>query len=189
MWLGEIIVNDSVRDYKCLLGPICRVGRKSDCDISYNCDKSVSRFHSELIFEIGSNLVYVKDLESKFHTFVNNLECSPNKKYAVTSDDVIIFGALGSKLRFRKLIIRICATRLEKGEKEKLKLISKSIEATVVKNVGECTHLVCNKFSATIKVLEALVSSKPIVTMEWLQYMHQNRESRSSSFPFPDPTK
>ena len=46
------------------------VGRKEDCDIVLDKDKSVSRCHAELIFDKNTSSLSIRDLKSKFGVFV-----------------------------------------------------------------------------------------------------------------------
>jgi NAD-dependent DNA ligase len=61
-----------------------------------------------------------------------------------------------------------CLTRLDKNEKEKLKIQAKKINAKVTNYVEQCSHLIANKATATVKLLTALVMKIPIVTLDWL---------------------
>jgi hypothetical protein len=183
MWTARIV--DECGLVKFLRGPNCHVGRKIECDISFPFDKSISRQHSDILIE-GDSL-FIIDLNSKFHTYVNNELCEPNKKYFIDpkSDTLVKFGAIGSEIIIKKLNLKFCITRLEKSDRDKLKSQIKRMNSSICKIFEECTHLICNKFSATIKVLNAIVYNKPIVTMGWIDSFISCQSSLSSSFTFP----
>ena len=98
MWLAEY-VNDLVQERPVVLmllrGPLCSVGRKTDCDIVL-FDKTVSRYHLQIHIgsDEGSESIYVVDLNSKFKTFHGDTmeTLSPNVRVEVKSGDIIRLG-------------------------------------------------------------------------------------------------
>lgn len=70
------------------------VGRSEKCDIHLN-DPSVSRRHA--LFTVKSGEVWLKDLESKNHTFVNNKKIE--KEVKIEPGISLRFGAVEAKLK------------------------------------------------------------------------------------------
>lgn len=172
MILGEVYENDIFICNKFLRGPSIRIGRKADTsDISFPNDKSISREHAQIIIE-GSNSLYVIDAGSKFRTYVNGtIPCLKDTRcqLSVEQNNTITFGANGSKIVTKRLTILCCPTRLEKVEKDRLKSLAKAVGVRIVKDFdASTTHVICNKFSATVKILAALVFRRKIVTIDWL---------------------
>lgn len=152
-------------------GPSCRVGRSPDNCIELKDDKSVSRNHAKLIIENG--ILSVMDLGSTFGTFLFNeigekRKLQPNELYIISNSQTILFGNSQSKISFLNTRLIFCVTRIEKIDKDRLKKNVKSIGATIVNKAEDATHIVSNKFSATVKMLTALVLKKEIITGDWL---------------------
>eukprot|EP01041_Mallomonas_annulata_P013822 gene13822-29401_t len=183
MWVAEIFNSEDTERLKLLRGPICHVGRKVDCDISFPNDKSISRQHANIIIE--KNEIYLVDLGSKFHTYIGGDVCPKDEKKLIKVGDIIKFGAQENKIIVKKLNLEVCVTRLEKSDKDKLKALSKSIGIRVVKNFEDCSYVICNQFTATIKILNALVFHKPIVKMDWLLFFDSSKEVSSVDIPSP----
>ena len=180
MW-AVIIVDSSNPTNVCkgLRGPICHVGRKTECDIAFPNDKSISRHHADILLE-GDDLFLI-DLGSKFSTIISDNKCEKNIKYRLIDGDIVNFGAIGCAVEISRLVLQLCTTKLDKGDKDKLKILSKSVNFEIVKSVEQCSHLICNRFSATVKTLDSIVTHKPIVTIDWLLSFG----SDSSSFIVP----
>lgn len=60
---------------------------------------AVSRNHCEMYID-SSKALFIKDLSSKFRTFVNGKEIASNERVAVRSGDVVRFGSSASHVRF-----------------------------------------------------------------------------------------
>jgi pSer/pThr/pTyr-binding forkhead associated (FHA) protein len=88
-------------------------------------DKSISRKHLEFFIENtqnGSNL-YLKDLNSRFGSFLNDAQLPGDKSILVsTTEAVLKLGAGTTTIRLIKKTFSLCPTRLEKPEKERLKV-------------------------------------------------------------------
>ena len=109
------------------------------------------------------------DSKSSFGTYVNGERKAPHQRVPLASEDCLKFGNDASAVVLRKLSFKFCPTRLDKSEKDRLKKMAKAVGAVIVKSIDDCTHLFCNKFSATVKTLTAIVMRKPIVNLQWLE--------------------
>lgn len=90
-----------------------------------------------------------------------------------------------SKVRVQLQRLHLCATRLDRPDREQLKidcvaLAKMGIRAGMEEESKRCTHLICNKFSVTAKLLGAIVYQKPIVTSAWLHSLQLKVESMRS---------
>ena len=172
MWTIEILDihrNLLVLSTKTLAVGEIILGRKIDCDVSLPDDKSISRKHAEI--HVGQHVVRIKDLNSTFGSYVDGRKLSPNELFEIHEGSIIKFGNESTCCRIKRPSLRFCATRLEKIDKDKIKALCKSIGAVMVKNVEDCSHVICTKFSATVKTLAAIVMGKPVVTLSWVEHI------------------
>jgi pSer/pThr/pTyr-binding forkhead associated (FHA) protein len=184
MWILEVLdckKNFQVVSVKTLGASVVTVGRKSDCDIYLPSDKSISRKHAE--FNISLSGVQVQDLKSTFGTSLDNGASSipANKFVNVRDGSIIKFGNESTFVKVRKASIRFCATRLEKSEKDRVKVLARALGAEIVKSVEESTHVLCSRFSATVKTLTAIVMKKPVITLDWVEHI-AHPDSKSVDF-------
>lgn len=82
--------------------------------------------------------------------------------------------------------LRLCATRLERAERDQLKsdchtLGRLGVHAVLEDKAELCTHLLCNKFSVTAKSLGAIVHQKPIVTSHWVHDVRLRAEAAAAA--------
>jgi pSer/pThr/pTyr-binding forkhead associated (FHA) protein len=86
-------MQDKTTIQKRLIGPICCIGRKSDCDIVFN-DKTVSRRHLEIRIptDINVDTLEVIDLNSTFKSYVNEVILVPNSKSIIKSGSILRLG-------------------------------------------------------------------------------------------------
>ena len=171
MWLCHIYDQDGRTTGKLIREEII-IGRAEDCDICILNDKSISRKHLKLCI-IGDD-AYVTELGSKFGTKIDGIDCKKDDKIRLKEGQIIQIGISGSKVTLQRYFLNLCPTKLDKQEKEKLKNIVKSINAKTVKTVSECTHLLCNRFTATLKVVTAIALGKPIITTDALHFLQNN---------------
>jgi pSer/pThr/pTyr-binding forkhead associated (FHA) protein len=81
----------------------------------------------ELILETTQNGInlYVKDLQSRFGSYINDMKLPGEEKIDIIETDTILkLGAGISKIHITKVIYSFCMTRLEKPEKDRLKVLS-----------------------------------------------------------------
>jgi hypothetical protein len=65
------------------------VGRKSDSDILFLNDKSISRVHA--IIYASLDKISIVDNNSTFHTWIGDLKLEPNKSYDISDGKFSIF--------------------------------------------------------------------------------------------------
>lgn len=149
------------------------MGRNVDASsLSFDTDKSISRNHAEISLSEDGTLT-VRDMGSKFGTFVEVPGAEPIKivSHTVVSGQTIQFGALHSKVTFHLAKFSFCTTRLEKQDKEKLKAYCHILKARIVNQAEAATHLISNKFAATVKMLTAIVLNVKLISMEWFSFL------------------
>lgn len=82
--------------------------------------------------------------------------------------DTVQIGACASRIKIRRVHYAFCPTKLEKHEKEPLRRCAKYLNGKVVTNTAACSHVIAGKFAATVKILEAIVMQRPLVTLAWV---------------------
>ncbi|XP_066247418.1 nibrin [Euwallacea similis] len=159
----------------------CTVGRK-DCDILILDDKSISRQHAKL--KIRGDQVTLQDCNSRYHTHHKGIEIAPNVEIRLNHMDLIQFGCQKSKFQFESYTIIASSSALNIEKRNKLKeALSKCEGKYVDKWSNKCTHLVVEKLILTIKVLQALVDEKHIVSQD---YFYDYAKSISEKGRIPD---
>jgi nibrin len=184
MWILELLDeknNLATLRSQTLSGQSLTIGRSVDGDVIFPSDRSISRKHAEL--RLGVDGLFIRDLKSTLGTFINGNRIPPNEMVPITSGNILKFGNEHTTVRILKFRFKFCPTRLEKPEKEKLKSIVGLIDAEIVKHVETCSHVLCNRFSATVKTLTAIVLQKPIVSLHWVESF---ANSTSNSVIIPD---
>eukprot|EP00981_Chlorochromonas_danica_P015720 scaffold14367_cov250-Ochromonas_danica.AAC.16 len=159
------------------MGPVLQIGRAPELAISIPSDKSISRIHAEIEIsnsDIG-NVVLVRDLGSRFGTFVNGCQVQKNESVTITQNESILtIGGSSTTLILHHRPLHFCMTRLEKKEKDMLRKYAQLLGGDIVSQAEEATHVVCQRVSATIKVLVALAMGKKLVRMEWLAFAERS---------------
>lgn len=81
------------------------------------------------------------------------------------------FGRLSATVRFMKVCITICVTRLDKKGKREVELAASHIGGLILQLPDNATHIVTNSIcGATAKIMSGIVFEKSIVTTEWLVF-------------------
>lgn len=111
------------------------------------------------------------DLGSRFGTSNNGSKLQANTPISIYSGMVVKFGATNAKVRFVRKQLSFCMTRLDKSDKDRMKRLAKIVGAKIVNNPESATHIISNKFAATIKLLVALVLNLNIVHISWLNFI------------------
>lgn len=179
MWIAQIIKSDgSIINEYLLRGKEIKIGREMGVDYlptiyNNNIDKTLSRDHARIV--INDDILSIVDNNSKFGTFTDN---KPNSKitenYQIKSGQIIKFGQANTRIRFIKCPYVFCTSQYYKDEKEKIKRAAKILGSRVSSNVDDASHLVCPKYSATTKILTAIVMEKKIVSINWLSFIEEN---------------
>lgn len=156
--------------------------------MSFPADQSISRAHAEV--HISGSRAFLKDLGSKFGTTLSQTNSgipyvfseSPTE---LVSDQLVTFGRVTSMVRFVNVFLSFCVTRLDKKEKEKVKLAVLTIGGRVVQCSEAATHIVTNVISgATAKILAAIVLRKIIIRTDWFDFT--NTKNPSGPIPLPE---
>ncbi|OUM65212.1 hypothetical protein PIROE2DRAFT_7846, partial [Piromyces sp. E2] len=161
-----------------------------DSDLLILNDRSVSRKHAKFHVEkIGINKtndpnykpqVVLRDLDSKFGTFVNMQRISGT--VVLLENSSIKFGAF-SEYNLKFVPIVVCFSSLSSVEKAELTALAVKNGITLTRSWNsKCTHLVMNKVKVTQKVILALVYNKKIVNMKWLENF-ENCDYRNFELP------
>lgn len=136
------------------------VGRSRDSDLSLSDDTSVSREHA-MIYRSSSG-VRVEDKGSKYGVFVNsgvdkNIAIAANKPIDLQAGYIVRFGRLDNTFRLENIELRVCPSTMQPEDIEKLKKLLKIVDGTLESVWStDCTHLVMDNITVTIKVLQSL---------------------------------
>ena len=131
------------------------VGRKTDCDVPFPSDKSISRKHCNLTLYPDGRLM-VTDLKSSFGTHIDGIKCPPNEEVVLNDKAILKLGNEFTNIRLSKF--KFCNSRLNKKEKEILKGQCSQFGGEVVKQLETSSHLVCTSYSATVSFFFYFVS-------------------------------
>lgn len=158
------------------------MGRNMELHLCFNEDKSISRKHAELHLQPSTDplradhKLFVKDLGSKFGTFLNEERLPANQLVEIKDDDAMVrIGANQTFVRVTRKTFQFCGTRLDKAEKTKLKQYCKLIQGKVINEIETATHLICNKITATVKTLSAIALGVKMINLNWLQFADTNK--------------
>ena len=164
--------------YNLLVGHEYVVGRR-DCDILIPNDMSISRKHAILkVLHPEGNIAHpvkppslqIKDL-SKLGTQLRDERISNGAERLVNSGDILSFGTAGiSKYRAQYQPYIITTSCLIPSMKKALKQIVCILGGHVISEWSkECELVVMSNLSVTVKVICALVTLKPVVTVQYLE--------------------
>ena len=138
-----------------------------------------NRTHAEI--HINGSKAFLKDLGSKYGTtFVqadaDDLSVVSGSLSSLISGQIVNFGRMSSSVRFLFECISFCATRLDKKEKDYVKIASQLLHGKILQSPSNATHIITNSISgATAKILTAIVFRKIIVTTEWLNFVYTTK--------------
>ncbi|CAK4084184.1 unnamed protein product [Aphanomyces euteiches] len=161
--------------------------------LNFPKDKSISRTHAELHVGGLQDLENVHELpsftlidkKSRFGTYLNDVQISPNTPMQLRAGDKITFGAKTTVLRVRYFNLVARTTRIHKVNRKKLlegcKMIGMHVVNAAFSDVNYCITDP-GKFVATEKVLWALVHNHPIVSSDWVHAILR-RKSMADELP------
>lgn len=179
MWCLWNLRHDEVF-HKLLCNAEYKVGRRGTA-IVIKDDPSVSRQHALLLTSsvVGDRVqdiavkpqLRVKDLGSKYGTWVNNTRLTADEEKILQQGDEIKFGQLNSCYQVRYEEPIVAASSCLRPDCKKL------LKQSLVKLGGRllpewmpvCTHLVMESVTLTIKTACALLAAKPIVTPAFIE--------------------
>ncbi|RHY62917.1 hypothetical protein DYB30_002144 [Aphanomyces astaci] len=155
-------------------------------------DKSISRNHAEFLVGGILDLENVAELpsfvlvdkKSRFGTYLNDVQISPNTPMPLRAGDKVSFGAKTTILRVRYFKM-VLTSRIQKMNRKMLldgcKAIGMHVVTAAVEDVNYCITDP-GKFVATEKVLWAMAHNHPIVASEWVQAILR-RKSMAEELP------
>ncbi len=83
----------------------------------------MSRVHAQIEIGPGDTLI-VRDLDSRFGTSLNKAKLEPSKSFQVFGQQTVLgVGGSGTQMTLCNVTLSFCATRLDKQDKDKLKVI------------------------------------------------------------------
>ncbi|XP_064611382.1 nibrin-like [Liolophura sinensis] len=193
MWYIISASNPSVK-YCLVVGKDITIGRK-DADIVLATDPTVSRKHAviqvshaeaNLSFPNRLPIVTIKD-ESRYGTWVNNTQLPPKGQIQLKDGDHVKFGSPKSIFMCVYEPLVISTSCLDTGQKRAVRKLVCKLGGHVVKDwQRDCSMLVMTSLSVTVKVVSAMVSLKPIVTVDYLITLEKSLEENTD---LPDPTE
>nr|QNH68103.1 nibrin [Brachionus koreanus] len=156
-----------------------KIGRlmpNAEVDIKIDSDQTVSRLHAELLIKYDQD--QCSDLDSlpsivltdnsKFGTFINNKKIDGFK--ALKQNDIIRFGAYNSiyQLCYEPLIVTTSCLTIE-NKRKVCHLVAKLGGHLVQDWTNDCELVIMDSITVTVKVIDALISQKRIVTVQYLE--------------------
>lgn len=161
-------------------------------DLALDGDTSVSRLHAELLIKFNetqcSNIesqpnVVLTD-HSRFGTFVNDVKVTDFK--ALAANDMIRFGMNNSyfKLHYEPLTVTTSCVN-SKNKLEIKKLICQLGGHLINEWTSSCNYVIMDKLTVTVKVLNALVTQKHIVTKKYFEELVTKSSDLKTSFRDP----
>lgn len=163
------------------------IGRSVDaqnCNFAIPDDQSISRKHATLF--ISDNALYLKDLGSKYGTYVNNSEkIEENVMTKLNSTDVVKFGKIGSVWKVQEIKFITCTSTLKGENLQNLKILLAQLGGSIKSEWDDtCSYLTMPAITLTIKVVLALVQNSHIVT---LKYWTKCLDAAAHNNPLPNP--
>lgn len=144
-------------------------------------DVSISRKHAEITY--NDKGVVVKDLKSKYSTKVNNVKIEDETVVQAGSEIQV---GLSVVLQIEMVRIKTSTSGMESDRKEKLNVMLGKYGLEITNSWDEsCTHLTVDTLLATVKVLQALLDNKPIVTSDYWNKVLKSIKNKSQA-PNPD---
>jgi len=172
--------------YGLQIGAKYRCGRVGT-DFVFALDTSVSRNHAEITTSSDGEGVFIKDLGSKYGTYLGEKAVKSsqsgsqrrtdssldiNEEKLLRCGQIVRFGLLQSVFRLQTSRLVICTSGLSSPD---MSVVKKTIEklngcAELTGSFGpNVTHLLIKEGKLTIKVANALAKCLPMVTMSFLQ--------------------
>ncbi|KAK4877261.1 hypothetical protein RN001_009767 [Aquatica leii] len=132
-------------------------------------DDAVSRKHA--MITVKNNEVSVMDCGSTYGTFINDTKLKGNQSVQVQEGNIIKFGVLASVYKLNQVSIITTTSGIGSDQKHKLKNTITAIGGLLVQNwTNQCTHVSVNEITLTVKVLSAVITGVPIVTLKYWDY-------------------
>ncbi|XP_045771341.1 nibrin [Maniola jurtina] len=162
------------------------IGRSADaqnCNFAIPEDQSISRKHATLF--LSENTLYVKDLGSKYGTYVNNSEkIEENVMIKLNSTDVVKFGKISCVWKVQEINFVTCTSTLKGENLQNLKVLLTKLGGSLKNEWDDtCAYLTMPAITLTIKVVLALVQSSNIVT---IKYWSKCLEAATNNNPLPN---
>uniref|UniRef100_A0A1A9WLI0 FHA domain-containing protein n=1 Tax=Glossina brevipalpis TaxID=37001 RepID=A0A1A9WLI0_9MUSC len=165
------------------------VGRL-DADLELINDNSVSRAHAifQLVIKDKKDFqLQLKDVCSKYGTFYNegiekNVRLNKDEYLPLKADDRIRFGRFENVWKVKHKVLNIVTSSLTKIEQTEAEEVLGYFGGKVLEEwSNSCTHLIMNEASVTIKLLQALLNQKPIMTINyWKDLLKAIRDKKTS---------
>lgn len=161
-------------------------------DLALNGDSSVSRLHAEILIKFNEAQCTNLDTQpnitltdhSRYGTFVNDNKVNEIK--SLGQNDMIRFGMNNSyfKLIHEPLVITTSCVQAKNKLLVK-KLVCQLGGHLVNEWQSECSLVIMDRLTSTVKVMHALIGQKFIVTKQYLEDMITNASELKTSTPDP----
>ena len=117
------------------------MGRGVDNEISFPNDKSISRCHAELHLSKDSAKpeLQVMDVGSTYGTSINGVKLTPKLSQSLSNGMTVSLGPT-TKLRLLFSPFLLCITRVEREEKEKVKVHQRKALIIAISFYSNLTH-------------------------------------------------
>ncbi|KAK5672923.1 hypothetical protein QVD99_000406 [Batrachochytrium dendrobatidis] len=162
-------------------GSTVTIGRKG-ADITLP-NRTISRLHATISVATVSEskqsvsthsypAVTVTDSGSKYGTYIGTAEQRVNGILELTDGQTIRFGSITDHVLFR--LVRenlvVCTSGLKSQMRTNTRAIAAEYDISVTTVFGlECTHLLMNYIQITAKVVQALATARPIISIDFIK--------------------
>lgn len=164
------------------------IGRSPDpelCDFTIHDDVSISRRHA--VLKLGDTGLNVKDLGSRYGTFINNSnkKLENDSECPLKNNDIVKLGKMKCVWRVNETNFVTCTSTLKGENLQILKQVLSKIGGQLKNEWDDsCEYLTMPAITLTIKVVLALVQGSYIVTTEfWSKCV----EVINANSPLPNP--
>ncbi|XP_076437770.1 uncharacterized protein LOC143276963 [Babylonia areolata] len=193
MWYFQSVA-DVDRKFLLLPGKQYVLGRR-DCDIVIENDQSVSRKHAILsvqhpdanVSNVNKPATLTLEDVSKFGTHVNNQRIKLKAPRVLRDGDEVRFGTPKSLHRVVFEPFIITTSCVDGAGKKEVRALVCHLGGHVSSDwQKDCRFLIMKSITVTIKVVCALVSQKPIVTVDYLRDLVQFYKGQKVEKPQPE---
>ena len=140
---------------------------QSSPDLALSGDTSVSRLHAEILIKFTENQCAESDSRptivltdhSKFGTFVNDERVSDFK--LLNENDVIRFGMNQNYFKLQREPLKVTTSCVLAKNKSHVKKLTCQLTGHVVNEYqADCTHVIMDRLTSTVKVINALICQR-----------------------------
>lgn len=162
-------------------------------DLALSGDSSVSRLHAELLIKFTESqcanpetrpTIVLSD-HSKFGTYVNDEKVSEFK--ILNENDVIRFGMNQNYFKLLREPLKVTTSCVLAKNKANVKKLVCQLTGHIVNDYqNDCSHVIMDRLTSTVKVINALICQKHVVTTEYLEELVKTTAGQNAIRPDPN---